>query len=103
MTKTLLRVYDREDETALTGKCYFMVLDGSYEDLNGEDLFCILNSICRMSWQNYTSYAIATCDNIKEEELFWSEIMDYKMFETCISASRVTITAKYRLPEYITG
>ena len=80
MAKTLIRLYDREDETSLVGKCYFIVLNGTFDELSDYDFECILNSVARMSWQNYTNYAVATCDNITEDELFWSEIMNYNMY-----------------------
>lgn len=103
MKKTLIRLYNREDDTALTGKCYFLVLNGTYEELSADELESILNTIANMGWQRYTSYAIATCDNLTEEDLFWSEIMNYDMYEVNIPVERVTITKKYRLPEWITG
>ena len=103
MTKSLIRLYNREDETALTGKCFFLVLDGTYEDLSESELDFILNKIGSMGWQRYTSYAVATCDDITEQDIFWSEIMNYNMQEVNINIERVNVIAKYRLPECITG
>lgn len=103
MTKTLIRLYDREDKTSMIGKCMFLVLNGTLDDLDGDEIERMFGKIAGMGWQHYTSYAVATCDDIKEEECFWSEIMNYEMREVNIDVSRVTITGKYRLPECITG
>jgi len=102
MKRTLLRVYDREDKTSMTGKCYWIVLDGTFEELSDYDTEIILQNITKMSWQRYTSWAIGTAD-INEDELFWSEILSYGMHEVRIDASRVDITHKFKLPTRLTG
>ena len=103
MTKTLIRLYNRNDRSSLSGKCYFIVLPGTFDELSDYDFDRILNSVASMPWQSYTSYAIATCDDIKEEELFWSEIMNYNMHEIKIDVERVTIVSRYKLPEWLVG
>ena len=102
MKRTLLRVYDREDKTSMTGECYWIVLDGTFEELSDYDLEIILQNITKMPWQRYTSWAIGTAD-INDDELFWSEILSYEMHEVCIDASRVDITHKFKLPTRFTG
>lgn len=96
---TLLRVYDRNDKYALTGECYFAVLPKNYDD---EELERRLTQIAGMSWQNYTSYALGECDDLKEDELFWCEVCRYEIHEVKIEVNRVKNIKKYRLPEWMT-
>lgn len=102
MKKTLLRVYDREDKASMKGKCYWIVLDGTFEELSDYDFEMILQNLTRLSWQRYTSYAVGTAD-IEENELFWSEIMSYEMHEVRIDINRVTITNRYKLSPCFVG
>ncbi len=102
MKKTLLRVYDREDKASMTGKCYWIVLDGTFEELSDYDFEMILQNLTRLSWQRYTSYAVGTAD-IEENELYWSEIMSYEMHEVRIDIDRVTIIGRYKLSPCFVG
>ena len=98
-TKTLIRFYDHTDEYSLQGKCYFIVLPGTWEDLSDYDFECILNCVTRMPWQRYSRYAVGTAE-IDENELFWSEIMSYDMHEVNIEIERVKGIQRYKLPSY---
>ena len=102
MKKTVLRLYDKNDEYSLQGKCYFVVLESSFDDLSDHEFEVILNCISSMSWQHYTSYAVGEVE-IDESELFLCEILNYDYDECHIDASRVENLKKYKLPKYITG
>ena len=97
MNKTVIRLYDKYDKTSMIGKCYFLVLDGTWDELSDYDFEIIINSISRMSWQHYTSYAVGEIE-VEKDELMWSEIMNYEMFEVKIDVDRVKNIKKYKLP-----
>ncbi len=98
MKKTLIRVYDKNDQYANFQKRYFVVL----EDESDEEIEYVLTKIASMRWQNYTSYIIGTAD-IEEDELYWSEIMGYEMKEIKIDINRVKINGNYKLPQCLRG
>ena len=105
MKKTVLRVYDENEKYTNYHECYFLVLPEDYDDNNDyhyqEYIFPRLAQIAGMKWQSYTSYIIGTAD-IKEEEMVWSEITNYELYEVKIHISRVKISGTYDLPECIT-
>lgn len=100
MKKTLLRVYDKHDETSMIGKCYFLVLPGTWEELSDYDFDSIINPICNMPWQHYTSYAVGEAD-VEENEMFWSEIAGYELKEVKIDIDRVENIQKFKLPPWL--
>jgi hypothetical protein len=100
MTKTLVRFYDREDNTSLVGNCYFLISDKTKEELmNSYELEDMMIAATSMRWQKYTSYAIGVIDDLEEDEMFWSEIMNYNMKECEVHVNRVHDIEKYKLPE----
>lgn len=102
MVKTVLRVYDKNEEYTNTGECYFLIMPDRYESEweKEEELEARLVQITSMGWQNYTSYMIGTAD-IEEKEMFWSEVTHYSRMECKIDINRVKITERYGLPEYM--
>ncbi|WP_195200650.1 hypothetical protein [Faecalispora jeddahensis] len=101
MKKTLMRVYDKRDETSMIGKCYFLVLPGTWDELSDYEFETCLNAVCNTLWQSYTSYAVGTAD-IEENEMFWSEIMSYEWYEVKIDISRVEDIQRFKLPMRLT-
>lgn len=83
LTKKVLRVFDKNDEYSMSGRCYFLVLD------NDNDLEIALNKISSMQWQNYNTYAIGTITDLYKDELYYSEIMDYDMYEIKVDCNRI--------------
>jgi|GEM_PF-2091253 len=83
LTKKVLRVFDKNDATASTGKCYFLILD------NDNDLEIALNKISSMQWQDYNAYAIGTITDLYKDELLYSEIMEYNMYEINVDWNRI--------------
>ena len=100
MKKTVLRVYDKNDEYANDYKRYFLVLPDNYDDYTIEQN---LMRIAGMRWQNYTSWLIGTVDDLEESEMFWSEITDYELKECKIELSRVKEIKRYKLPACMIG
>lgn len=105
MKKQVLRVYDKKDKEANNGECYFLIMPDEYDPNNDwhyeEYLLPRLCQIASLQWQNYTSYIEGTAD-VEEDEMFWSEITHYDLYECKIDISRVTVTGRYTLPEFIT-
>lgn len=99
MKKTLLRVYDKNQKNSLLGENYFIVLPENYDCY---DLETCLWQVTNMKWQTYTSYLLGTAD-IKEDELYWSEITNYNLHEVCINIDRVDVIGKYKLASIFTG
>lgn len=85
LTKKVLRVFDKNDGYSMQGTRYFLVLD----NYDSEDLEFILNKISGMQWQNYNSYAIGTITDMYKDELYYSEIMNYNMYEINVDVDRI--------------
>lgn len=98
MERTLIRFYDENDQSSLEGKRHFLVLDCSFEELSSDEFERMLLSVTGMKWQTYNSYMVGTAD-ISEDELYWSEIMNYDMYEVCIDCSRVANKKYYDFPK----
>lgn len=98
MKKTLIRFYDVNDPSSITGEKLFLVLDCSYDDLSDDDFMTIICSITSMKWQNYNKYMVGEAD-LSDSKLYWSEIMDYEMHEVCIDCDKVENKKYYNFPK----
>lgn len=102
MKKTVLRLYNKNDEYSLKGDRYFLVLNGSYDDLDDFEFIKILQCLSILRWQNYTSFLVAEVE-LKKSEMYWCEALNYKMHECCINVDRLQNVKKYKLPEMFCG
>lgn len=104
MFKNLLRVYNKNDEYANYHKCYFLIMPDEYDPTNDYHFYdYLLPRLCQLTklqWQDYTSYFEGTAD-IEENEMFWSAITNYELYECKIHINRVNITGNYDLPNYM--
>ena len=105
MKRTLVRVYDRNDEYTNYHECYFLIMPDEYDINNNSHfdkyLLPCLAQVAGMGWQTYTSYIVGTAE-LEEDEEFWSEITNYEIKECKIHIDRVDIIGKYKLPSYLT-
>jgi len=98
MKRTILRVYDRNDEYSLKGEKCFVVIDETdeYFDMDTEVDY-LISKISSMPWQSYTSYMVATVE-LEEIEMYWCEIIGGDCKEVCIDIDRVYNVKNYKLP-----
>lgn len=98
MNRTLLRVYDKNDEYSLKGFKDFILIPLDFDWNDYDEREWMLSKISSMGWQNYTSYMIGSIELTTDDNQYWCEILggDYK--EINVEVSRVTIDKKYKLP-----
>jgi len=103
MKREVMRVYDRNDPHTNTRECYFLILPEYKSEWERErDIEARYTQMSGLRWANYTSYLLGYAD-ISPDEEYWCEQTGYELKECKIDINRVTVTGKYRLPEWVTG